>query len=149
MIINVAQALTLQTIQLNKEKIRKMISLGSQTSMLQASYSQTILKRWKKCWPVSLMAIKYNANALYKEIKQQDGSNKDTVNTSQRWFLYFKVRYRFQNTMKTSKSIHADITSSNYWLATLKNIIKDGRYTAQQVFKPSSLDLCAVHNIFL
>ena len=88
--------------------------------------------------PVSLMIIQEKAKRLFEALKSQqgegEGSESDEFSASKGWFMRFKVRANLHNLKVQGEAASADDKAASSFPDALAEIIREGGYSAEQVF---------------
>nr|XP_006138987.1 tigger transposable element-derived protein 1-like [Pelodiscus sinensis] len=94
--------------------------------------------------PVSVMLIQEKALSLYKDLKKNLGENARDVEpfvASRGWFNRFKARANLHNIKVSGEAASADEKAASAFLETFAATIKEGNYSAHQVFNVEETEL--------
>ncbi|XP_066428508.1 tigger transposable element-derived protein 1-like [Eleutherodactylus coqui] len=86
--------------------------------------------------PPSLMLIQEKALSLFEDVKTKYGEEAAdvTFTASHGWFNCFKAHNSLHNIKVTGEAASADTVAAQEFPATLKEIIKEGAFSPQQIF---------------
>ena len=86
--------------------------------------------------PVSLMLIQEKARRLFETLKSQkgEGSASEEFAASKGWFNRFKARANLHNLKVQGEAASADTEAASVFPEALAAIIREGGYSAQQIF---------------
>ncbi|XP_066457664.1 tigger transposable element-derived protein 1-like [Eleutherodactylus coqui] len=86
--------------------------------------------------PLSLMLIQEKALSFFEDVKTKYGEEAAdvTFTASHGWFNRFKAHNNLHNIKVTGEAASADMVAAQELPATLKEIIKEGAFSPQQIF---------------
>ncbi|XP_066450519.1 tigger transposable element-derived protein 1-like [Eleutherodactylus coqui] len=141
---------TIGTILKNKDRIMEHVrsSVPRHSTIISKKRGKVIeellnlLSIWmedchQKRKPLSLMLIQEKAlKGLFEDVKTKYGEEAAdvTFTASHGWFNRFKARNNLHNIKVTGEAASADTVAAQEFPATLKEIIKEGAFSPQQIF---------------
>ncbi|XP_066445492.1 tigger transposable element-derived protein 1-like [Eleutherodactylus coqui] len=140
---------TIGTILKNKDRIMEHVrrSVPMHSTIISKKHGKVIeelenlLSIWKedchqKRKPLSLILIQEKALSLFEDVKTKYGEEAAdvTFTASHVWFNRFKARNNFHNIKVTGEAASADTVAAQEFPATLKEVIKEGAFSPQQIF---------------
>ena len=84
--------------------------------------------------PVSLMLIQEKAKKLFQALKREKGEEREEFMASKGWFSRFKARANYHNISIQGEAASADEKAASEFPKVLADIIREGGYSAHQVF---------------
>ncbi|XP_045137188.1 tigger transposable element-derived protein 1-like [Portunus trituberculatus] len=87
----------------------------------------------QQCIPVSLIVIQ-KAKRLFEALKQEKGEGSESEVASSGWFMRFKARTNYHNLKVQGEAASGDEKAASEFPKALAEIIKEGGYSAHQVF---------------
>ncbi|XP_045132195.1 tigger transposable element-derived protein 1-like [Portunus trituberculatus] len=97
--------------------------------------------------PVSLMVIQEKAKRLFEALKEEkgEGSESEEFVASRGWFMRFKARANYHNLKVQGEAASGDEKAASEFPKVLAEMIKEGDYSAHQVFNVDETGLFWKH----